>query len=112
MGTPDLHVQHSHALTDLITLFLQRYRVSFVVDAQAKQADTPASYCHHLTARVWRGHELSQCEEEQDNPTHPRRRCGNAGLKLRLCLSIWLDPGQRCRKEISSKEKPVGRTKP
>lgn len=29
----DLHVQHSHALTDLITLFLQRYRVSFVVDA-------------------------------------------------------------------------------
>lgn len=55
MGTPDLHVQHSHALTDLITLFLHRYRVSFVVDAQAKQADTPASYCHPLTAGVRRG---------------------------------------------------------
>lgn len=55
METPNLHMQHSHALTDLINLFLHTYRVSFVVGAQAKQADTPALHCHHLIAGAWRG---------------------------------------------------------
>lgn len=27
MGTPNLHVQHSHGLTDLITLFLHTYKI-------------------------------------------------------------------------------------
>lgn len=43
------------ALTDLIALSLHRYRVSSVVGAQVKQAETPASHCHLLTAGTWRG---------------------------------------------------------